>query len=211
MSKLKMNTKQKILDKALQMFNERGIEYVGLRELAGILDIRVGNITYYFPTKDDLVYELSQELSRKNSQIIVPSTDLTMFGFLEIQHKVFQNHVQFRCLMLSFVHIIQQNPLLANAYSKTQKLRRDTIRNNIGALVNNGYLRIGDDGELDFLVSTLALISRFWISEATISFRQTNSEEQIRYYLDLLTRLFTPYCTARGKNDIRRFVDNAKQ
>src|SRR5688500_13145491 len=107
MSKLKMNTKQKILDKALQMFNERGIEYVGLRELAGILDIRVGNITYYFPTKDDLVYALSQELSRKNSEIIVPSTDLTMFGFLGIQHKVFQHHVQFRCLMLSFVHIIQ--------------------------------------------------------------------------------------------------------
>ena len=63
MSKLKMNTRDKILDQSLKMFNERGIEYVGLRELAGILDIRVGNISYYFSTKDDLVYELSQELS----------------------------------------------------------------------------------------------------------------------------------------------------
>src|SRR5688572_13518159 len=155
MSKLKMNTKQKILDKALQMFNERGIEYVGLRELAGLLDMRVGNITYYFPTKDDLVYELSQELSRKNSEIIVPTADLTMFNFLEVQYKVFQNQVQFRCLMLSFVHIMQQNPLLANSYSKTQTLRRNTIKSNLSVLANGGYLRITDEAELDFLVSTL--------------------------------------------------------
>jgi len=53
MSKSTMDTRKKILDKALEMFNERGIEYVGLRELASILDMRVSNITYYFPTKDD--------------------------------------------------------------------------------------------------------------------------------------------------------------
>ncbi|RYZ50620.1 MAG: TetR/AcrR family transcriptional regulator, partial [Chitinophagaceae bacterium] len=47
-SKPKLNTKDKIRDKALELFNERGIEYVGLRELAALLNIRVGNITYYF-------------------------------------------------------------------------------------------------------------------------------------------------------------------
>ena len=71
MSKLKMNTREKILDKALEMFNERGIEYVGLRELAAILDIRVGNITYYFPTKDDLVYEISMGLNQANSAVMI--------------------------------------------------------------------------------------------------------------------------------------------
>ncbi len=71
MSKTMMNTRDKILDKALEMFNERGIEYVGLRELASVLGIRVSNITYYFPTKDDLVYELSLELSKLNAAIIV--------------------------------------------------------------------------------------------------------------------------------------------
>ena len=50
------------MDKALEWFNERGIEYVGLRELASVLNIRVSNISYYFPTKDDLVYALSLEL-----------------------------------------------------------------------------------------------------------------------------------------------------
>ena len=55
-----MTTKEKILSKALEMFNDRGIEYVGLRELAAILAMRVSNITYYFPTKDDLVNQLTK-------------------------------------------------------------------------------------------------------------------------------------------------------
>jgi AcrR family transcriptional regulator len=45
-------TEEKILAKALEMFNERGVDSVGLRELAGILDMRVSNITYYFPTQE---------------------------------------------------------------------------------------------------------------------------------------------------------------
>ena len=53
-----MKTEEKILSKALELFNARGIEYVGLRELAGILEMRVSNITYYFPTKDELFNRL---------------------------------------------------------------------------------------------------------------------------------------------------------
>src|SRR5215212_8185580 len=120
MSKTHMNTRDKILNKALEMFNERGIEYVGLRELASVLDMRVSNITYYFPTKDDLVYELSLELGKKNAAIIIERESLTMEGFLDILHQVFQNHVTFRCLLLSVVHLTKQNKHLATAYKKTQ-------------------------------------------------------------------------------------------
>src|SRR4051794_3285144 len=100
MSKLKIDTKQKIRDKALKMFNERGIEYVGLRELAAILGMRVSNITYYFPTKDDLVYEISMGLNRANSEVMVADNSMTLKLFIEMLYKVFQNHLEYRCLML---------------------------------------------------------------------------------------------------------------
>jgi AcrR family transcriptional regulator len=208
MSKSKMHTKDKILDKALELFNERGIEYVGLREIAGILGMRVGNITYYFPTKDDLVYELSLELRKKNSEIMVPSEDITITGFLEIQYKVFQHHQQFRCLMLSFVHLMQQNKLIADAYKETQKARKNTIKTNLQVLTESGYLQLKDEAELEFLVTTLALISRFWISEAAISFRNQTSDQQIRYYLKLLTSLFLPYSTNKAKKEIRLYLES---
>lgn len=209
MSKSNMNTRGKILDKALELFNERGIEYVGLRELAGILNMRVGNITYYFPTKDDLVYELSLELSKKNAETIVAGSNLSITGFLHMLLQAIKNQLQFKCLLLSFVHLVQQNEFIATSYKKTQQVRNATIRANIDSLVAGGYLHAGSEDQKQFLVSTVSLISRFWISEAAISFRQYHREELITHYLALVTQLLLPYCTPKGKKDIQSFLHNS--
>ncbi len=207
MSKPKVNTREIILDKALEMFNERGIEYVGLRELAAVLGIRVSNITYYFPTKDDLVYELSQQLSAANAALMVAQKELTMKAFLEMLHLVYQNHIRFRCLLLSVVHLMQQNKHLAVTYKQTQKSRNATLKANLKALEKGGYLKLKDESELSFLVSTLSLISRFWISEASISLGKTYAAEQVRYYQLLVTQLFGPYSTAKGKREMEGFLE----
>jgi AcrR family transcriptional regulator len=199
-----MNTRGKILDKALEMFNERGIEYVGLRELAGLLDMRVSNITYYFPTKDDLVYELSQALGKANSAVMTEAKASTLTAFLDMLHQVFQNHIRFRCLLLSVVHLMKQNRHLAAEYQKTQSQRNASMRASLQALEKEGYLKLEDEGDLEFLVSGISLISRFWISEAAISF-QKKEEEMMNHYLLLITRLLRPYTTAMAKKQLLAF------
>ena len=210
MSKSKLNTRGKILDKALEMFNERGIEYVGLRELASVLDMRVSNISYYFPTKDDLVYELSLELGKKNSEVMVAREQLTMKAFLAMLHQVFQHHVQFQCLLLSVVHLMRQNRHLAAAYKKTQNQRNASLKSNLEVLEGGGYLEV-QETDREFLVSGISLISRFWISEAAVSFRGLSTEEQIRHYLFLIARLLDPYSTAKGKKEIRDFFGKLEE
>ncbi len=210
MSKSKLNTRGKILDKALEMFNERGIEYVGLRELASVLDMRVSNISYYFPTKDDLVYALSLELAKKNSEVMVAREQLTMKAFLAMLHQVFQHHVQFRCLLLSVVHLMRQNRHLAAAYKKTQNQRNASLKSNLEVLEGGGYLEV-QETDREFLVSGISLISRFWISEAAVSFRGLSTEEQIRHYLFLIARLLDPYSTAKGKKEIRDFFGKLEE
>ena len=200
-----MNTRQKILDKALEMFNERGIEYVGLRELAAVLDMRVGNLTYYFPTKDDLVYHISLELAKSNAAVMVVDENMTMAGFLGMLEGVFQNHARFRCLLLSFVHVIAQNQQVAARYKKTQEVRSDTIASSLEVLRKAGYLKAEEGVNPAFLVSILALISRFWISEAAISGRKMKHEEQVSHYLLLVTDLLWPYATAKGRKEITEF------
>ncbi|RAJ90075.1 TetR family transcriptional regulator [Larkinella arboricola] len=197
-----MNKAEKIVAKALEMFNERGIEYVGLRELAAELSIRVGNITYYFPTKDDLVDRLAQDLSRLNAQVILEEHP-SLFSFLERFRKIFANHVQYRCLLLSFVHLMQQNKVLSGAYKETEKKRYSSIVTNLSSLQERGYLSLEVD--TDFLVSVFTLTARFWISEASVSFAHLSPVEQINQYVTLLAKLLIPYATEKGRHDIRRF------
>ncbi|WP_170139492.1 TetR/AcrR family transcriptional regulator [Larkinella arboricola] len=198
-----MNKAEKIVAKALEMFNERGIEYVSLRELATELGIRVGNITYYFPTKDDLVNRLAQDLSRLNEQIILQEP-ASLFSFLERFQKIFENHVQYRCLLLSFVHLMHQNKVLSEAYKETEKKRYLSIVTNLSSLQERGYLIL--EADRNFLVSVFSLTVRFWISEASLSFAHRSAAEQIRQYVTLLAKLLMPYATEKGQAEIRQFL-----
>ena len=206
MSKTLIRTKERIVSKALEMFNERGIEYVGLRELASTLDMRVSNITYYFPTKDDLVNRLSLDFSELNSRVMVENNEITLRSFLEVLRNVFNNHVTYRCLLLSFVHLMEQNKVIAARYKKTQGDRNATLTSNLTTLVKQGYLKIEDESAIEILVSTIGLISRFWISEAAISFRHWTTDQQIRHYLMLIVKLLSPYATTKGNKDLEMFT-----
>jgi AcrR family transcriptional regulator len=201
-----VSTRQKILDKALEMFNERGIEYVGLRELAAQLSMRVGNLTYYFPTKDELVYQLSMELTRTNSELFVADENITVHEFLQMLQRIFENQWRFRCLLLSFVHLMTQNKQVADTYRQVQTSRTTTIQSYIDALIQGGYLKDGEGSTGVFLASVLALINRFWLSEAAISFRQLTPAEQIKHYLQMIGTLMQPYATEKGREEIKQFM-----
>lgn len=110
--------------------------------------------------------------------------------------------------MLSIVHIMQQNSLVAKDYSKTQKVRKTTIKSNIESLNTANYLSVKDDQTLSFLASTISLVNRFWISEAAISFKRWSEHDQVIHYLGLLCHLLKPYATAKGKTEIREFEDS---
>lgn len=198
MSKAEISLETKIVETALKMFNESGVEYVGMRELAAKLDIRIGNLNYYFPTKDDLVNRISMELAEENSRTIIPMDQITMPLFFDMLLQVFRNHLKYRCMMLSFVHIVQRNPAISKRYSKTNSNRNATWLKNIQGLIDSKYI-VADKSEIEFLVSSIALIARFWISEAAVSFRNQSDEEQIQYYRNMIGRIFLPYATAKGK------------
>jgi hypothetical protein len=147
-------------------------------------------------------------LSKANAAIIVSNQNVTLRSFLEMFYQVFQNHLRFRCLLLSFVHIMEQNKLVAAAYKKTQVDRNVVIRKNISVLAESGFLKLSDAAEMDFLVSTLALISRFWISEAAISYKHLTHQEQVQHYFALLTKLLLPYTSAKGKKELLQFAES---
>lgn len=202
-----MKTEEKIIAKALEMFNERSVEYVGIRELAATLGIRVSNITYYFPTKDDLVFRLVMDLTHLNSTLVHQETTQTLLSFLQTRRKTFQHQLQYRCLMLSFVQIMEQNKKVATRYETTQEERRTGLFDDLTALIQHGYFNERGVAGLDFLIAVIALTSRFWISEAAVSYRHLSPEAQMNHYLSMIAQLLLPYVSQKGEKEIREFLE----
>src|SRR5450432_1496740 len=57
------DTKQKILDASLQLFNENGISSVRLQQIADETGISVGNLAYHFNNKEAITESLITNVS----------------------------------------------------------------------------------------------------------------------------------------------------
>jgi len=108
--------RERILQRAVELFNERGVEYVGIRELAKDLGIKGGNINYYFPTKDDLVVAVGGLLRDRNDATLRIPESPSLSGYMEMLAAAFRNQYMFRGLFLSMPNLMLRNRKLAASY-----------------------------------------------------------------------------------------------
>ncbi|MEO6166925.1 MAG: TetR/AcrR family transcriptional regulator [Chitinophagales bacterium] len=203
-----------IFVRALELFNKKGIEYIGIRELADDLDLHVGNVTYYFPRKENLVEEISLRLRKANEHTFnaFGKANLTLFDFLESHKRVFQNQYQYRCLPLSFVQLLRNYPNFYRRYKLTEQERWNSLRSAILSFRQSGQLATSvTDEEIGDLVSLCSFISRLWLSEASVSFREKKIEWIIAHYLALLARVVEPHTSSKGKKEVVRFLATLRQ
>ena len=65
-----LNTKQKILNAAIQLFNEYGLANVRLKQIADKTDISVGNLAYHFRNKEAIVEAVVDDLEGEVMDIL---------------------------------------------------------------------------------------------------------------------------------------------
>lgn len=63
-------TKLRILKKSLQLFNKHGVRNISAHTIAAELAVSVGNVTYYFAKKTDIVDGLSSELQQEMVEVL---------------------------------------------------------------------------------------------------------------------------------------------
>ena len=71
---------------AAQVLHERGVERTTLADIARVAEVPVGNVYYYFKTKDELVQAaLSEHRSRRTRRVVLACRSLpvrTRFGLV---------------------------------------------------------------------------------------------------------------------------------
>ncbi|MCB9046823.1 MAG: TetR/AcrR family transcriptional regulator [Chitinophagales bacterium] len=206
MSKNKIPTKELIVEKALEMYNAQGIEYVGVRELSRELNMKGGNITYYFPTKNDLVRELISRLSEGNSQLFESEQEPGIYSFLQMNRKIYENQYRYRSLFVSLPLLLKQDPEYAERYQEIQVVRRKNIYNQLRSMFMGGYFQTGKTESLDTILDALAMNNRMWISEATLDGILDDKDTAINTYLFRQAGLLHIIASEKGKKDIVRFL-----
>lgn len=78
-------TRSNILKAARRLFNEQGFEQVTMRKIASEAGVGVGNVTYYFPRRQDIVVALMDDSfarTRLQTHAVTPAQLTQMFSLM---------------------------------------------------------------------------------------------------------------------------------
>src|SRR5687767_14180146 len=103
-------TRARILERARERFNEQGLDAVGVRDLARDLGLSPGNLSYWFPRKEDLVGALFDELRTRHGGLLAAVAGARDVDELLTRYRaVFASQHDWRCLARALPDLVQRD------------------------------------------------------------------------------------------------------
>ena len=193
---MKENIKKEIISNSRKLFNEHGYHEVTMRMIANKCNISVGNLTYYYAKKKDIMKELLESGEPQSSLDTINSLqDLYHFIYVMVDG-VRKNHFFFSS---SEMQSLDSDFFEANKNNVT-KLHQEFM-NCLLQLQNKKIISSSmQREEIETYVSTLMLAHLSWANEENknSSYTSLSFEEFILSHFILLK----PYLTKKGLKEL---------
>ena len=160
-------TRQRILDASLAMFNSQGEPNVTTNHIADELEISPGNLYYHFRNKDDIIEQLFAVYEqRMDAALSAPSGRLPGLEDVWLQlHLVFECIWDYRFLYRDLVDILSRNRRLRMRFARILKRADEQAHQVMRGLVQAGIMRASAD-EVDAASTNILVIATFWMNYA---------------------------------------------
>ena len=196
-------TRQNIIQKAIVLFNERGVVNVSIRDIADKLGISAGNVTYYYKTKEQLmdsVYRFMiktlEEMSVGN-QLMNPEKEQ-----LQVAKGYLEHIAYFRFFYQDTLEIVRSYPKLAKLHQQQVEQEKAIIRNLMFMSIGKGDLIPEPfEGLYQSLAHSIWMTLHFWLTQQIII-----GEQNINLEKGLITiaNLLYPFATKKGQKIFTR-------
>ncbi|WP_147653687.1 TetR/AcrR family transcriptional regulator [Vulcaniibacterium gelatinicum] len=160
-------TRQRILDTALAMFNAQGEPNVTTNHIADELEISPGNLYYHFRNKDDIIEHLfARYEARMDAALAAPQGRLPNLEDIWLQlHLVFECIWDYRFLYRDLVEILSRNRRLRLRFARILRRADEQAHEVMRGLVRAGVMR-ASAAELDAAATNVLVIATFWLNYA---------------------------------------------
>ena len=159
------NTRERILETTLELFNHDGEAATTTNAIADTLDISPGNLHYHFRTKQQLVETLFERFQQRVLELLgdgapdrIEVDDAWLF-----LHLVFETIAEFRFVYRDLTDLCHRYPALHRRMRGILRLSMKTADLMLGALVRNDEMVIEEDARRT-LVRTMILVSSYWVA-----------------------------------------------
>lgn len=199
-----MNTKEKITEVGIKVFNQKGFGAVSIQDIANELGVNRRNIAYHFANKDTLLAVIAAEMWAK---ILIERKKRKDFpSFENLQHEI-KMYAQFQkeyAFIFNDLHVIK-HPLLEERF---RNFCLETIKDHEAAIAF--AIKLGNMNPEPFagayynLCLSLWALSMFWLPQQTI--RKVEDETEVA---KVTWSLILPHFTDKGIQAFKDFYGEA--
>lgn len=201
-----MQTRNRILETALTLFNDQSTARVTTNHIAAAMSISPGNLYYHFRNKQEIIRSLFDLLVAEFGEIWVqvrPGPEI-LAQFLRAFADGFDLNWKYRFLYRELVALTQQDAALGQRFQEVFGARSVLINQLADQARSAGLMRFPDDPAHFAEVNQLAwLVNQFWLSFLDLG-ETPATPEKLRDGARLMVRLLDPYLTAKGRREAKR-------
>lgn len=193
---MKENIKTEILEISRELFNKQGFTSVPMRTIADKCNISVGNLTYHYPHKLDILCALMEDIHPKLESCDIHSLTSLITYLKQMLEGIKKNAFFFTT---SDMQRINEECFQINA--ETVRTLHQNLLSALNNLLEDGILQVQDTNVFEDIVSFWMLSHITWANEdyQESIYKQTSLYQ---FLLQHLTLLF-PYMTQSGKDEYK--------
>lgn len=192
-----MSTKERIVNVAVELFNEKGLVNVTMRDLAAELDMSLGNLTYHFKKKEELMEAIHDRIISERNSLM---ENVQMIPSIANIHNqlvpLLQLYERYRFFHQDILEVMR-------AYPKIAEMQREHINNQITYIKAIIDYSIGSGnmkqevvlGQYQQLAESVWMLLTFWLTQREVRNQQGNFYNQAR---SAMWNLVIPILTEKG-------------
>jgi AcrR family transcriptional regulator len=200
------DTKSKILDAALQLFNQEGVSNVTMRDIARLVGISAGNLAYHFKNKDFIIEALFHAMESEREKMLTEVQLIPSFENINRQVvQILSLTEKYQFFFLDALQLIRLYPKLADLQRKYIDTHVRYIKAMLDYSVGSGNLQAEEEPDRYYrLAHTVWMNIFFWIMQARIR----NTNDGIFEARQAMWDLVKPYLTEKGKENFKAITND---
>jgi AcrR family transcriptional regulator len=189
--------RNKILETAIKLFNEKGINQTSFRDIASNLEISDGHVRYYFKTKEILLMSIFKELDNEivqGSKVENEINEITITYLLGKIEEIFQKTVKYRFLFVESPKTLSMFPELIKSYRNLIERRKSMILGAFKVFIEKGLFDSSFDKEAqEYAFYTIFIISDGWLRTYLLTSGSEPDKRTIAFHSRLILNILRPY------------------
>lgn len=193
-----MKTRDKIINTAIELFNEQGTKAVSTNHIASAVGISPGNLYYHFRNKEDIIRAAFEQLDADGLEQYQLILEKYQPGTIEAMEQTFimiqEFNWRYRFFKRELTALIMNDPLLKERFHATNGQMKEVIGYSVDCGIAKGIVKPMNDAEKKLCVDAVWLVALFWLNYLEVGGEEVN-EATLGRGNEVLRAVFTPYLT----------------